>query len=144
MNGRPITQVSNDVNDLEALTPNHILLLKGRHVIAPGEFQDGDLYIRKRWRQVQYLADLFWKRWTREYLPLLQERQRWTKPRRSFVVGDIVVVIDHAAPCGTWILSKVTKTYPDKHGLVRAVLLKTKNGQMERPISKIFLLQEAV
>lgn len=144
LNGRPITRVSNDANDLEALTPNHILLLKGRPVIAPGEFQDGDLYIRKRWRQVQYLADLFWKRWTREYLPLLQERQKWTKPRRSFVVGDIVVVIDHAAPRGSWILGKVTKTYPDKHGLVRAVLLKTKNGQMERPISKIFLLQEAV
>ncbi len=32
------------------------------------------LYIRRRWRQVQYLSDLFWKRWIREYLPLLQER----------------------------------------------------------------------
>jgi len=30
---------------------------------------------RRRWRQVQFLSDLFWKRWAREYLPLLQEAE---------------------------------------------------------------------
>lgn len=144
LNDRPITKVSDEVNDLEALTPNHILSLKGKPILAPGLFQEDDLYIRRRWRQVQYLSDLFWKRWTREYLPLLQERQRWTRPRRSFVVGDIVIIMDHTAPRGSWIMGRVTKTYPDKGGLVRSVQLKTKTGHLERPISKLFLLQEAV
>ena len=144
LNDRPITKVSDDVNDLEALTPNHILLLKGKPVLAPGLFEENDLYIRRRWRQVQYLSNLFWKRWIREYLPLLQERQKWARPRRSFMMGDIVIIMDHTAPRGSWIMGRVIKTYPDKKGFVRAVQLKTKTGQLERPISKLVLLQEAV
>nr|XP_054607751.1 uncharacterized protein LOC129167238 [Nothobranchius furzeri] len=144
LNDRPITKVSDEANDLEALTPNHILLLKGSPILAPGVFEERDCYIRKRWKQVQYLADLFWKRWTREYLPLLQERQKWSKPQRNFTVGDVIVVMDHTAPRGSWILGRIINTYPDKNGLVRAVQLKTKTGQLERPISKICLLQAAV
>ena len=144
LNDRPITKVSDEVNDLEALTPNHILLLKGKPILAPGLFQENDLYVRRRWRQVQYLSDLFWKGWTRENLPLLQERQKWTKPQRSLVIGDVVIILDHTAPRGAWILGRVTKTYPDEKGLVRSVQLKTKTGHLERPISKLFLLQEAV
>ncbi len=71
VNDRPITRVSSDPHDVEALTPNHLLLLKRQPVLPPGVFQKEDLYARKRWRQVQYLSDIFWRRWTREYLPLL-------------------------------------------------------------------------
>lgn len=77
MNGRPLTKVSGDPTDLEPLTPNHLLLLRGKPSLPPGLFGKGDLYSRKRWRQIQYLAELFWKRWIREYFPLLQERQKW-------------------------------------------------------------------
>lgn len=73
-----------DPNDLEALTPNHILLLKGKPLFPPGLFNRNDLYTRRRWRQVQHLAELFWKRWVSEYVLVIQERQRWTRPRRNF------------------------------------------------------------
>ncbi|KAK7909879.1 hypothetical protein WMY93_014563 [Mugilogobius chulae] len=144
LNGRPITGISEDAEDLDPLTPNHILMVKGMPILPPGTFQESDKYIRKRWRQVQYLSDLFWKRWTREYLPLLQKRQKWSRPQRNFIIGDLVVVMDHTAPRGSWILGRVINAYPDKNGLVRVVQLKTKTGQLERPISKIFLLQEAL
>lgn len=94
LNDRPITKVSDDPNDLEALTPNHILMLKGKPIMPSGLFDQSDLYARKRWKQIQYMAQLFWKRWTSEYLPMLQERQKWTKPRRSLTPGDIVLVVD--------------------------------------------------
>ncbi|KAJ8385750.1 hypothetical protein AAFF_G00182680 [Aldrovandia affinis] len=36
--------------------------LKTKLLLPPGLFCKDDLYMRKRWRQVQYLADLFWRR----------------------------------------------------------------------------------
>ncbi len=75
LNSRPITKVSDDANDLKALTPNRILLLKSKLHLNPGLFCRDDLYMKRRWRQVLFLSDLFWKRWLREYLPLLQETE---------------------------------------------------------------------
>ncbi|KAL2092789.1 hypothetical protein ACEWY4_012587 [Coilia grayii] len=54
LNSRPISTVSEDEHDLEALTPNHILLLKCHPSFPPGLFQQSDMYIRRRWKQVQY------------------------------------------------------------------------------------------
>jgi hypothetical protein len=39
MNNRPITRVSDDIKDLEALMPNHILLLRDNPSMASGEFK---------------------------------------------------------------------------------------------------------
>lgn len=71
INSCPITKASTDPNDLEALTPNHLLLLKSKPSLAPGVFQMEDMYVRCRWRQIQYMSNLFWKHWVREYLPQL-------------------------------------------------------------------------
>ena len=86
LNSRPITTVSEDESDTEALTPNHIHLLQSHPAFPPGLFQKRDIYIKQRWKQVQYLSDLFWKRWTKQYLRLLQERQKWTTVRRGLQV----------------------------------------------------------
>ena len=58
-NSRPLCPNSEDVRDMEAITPN------------PGHFDDADLICRKRWKQSQILADRYWRRWLREYLPTL-------------------------------------------------------------------------
>lgn len=61
INSHPLTSMSDSPNDLEPLTPNHLLLLKGQPVLPPGLFQKSDLYTKRRWKRVQYLADIFWK-----------------------------------------------------------------------------------
>lgn len=124
------------------LTPNHLLLLKGKPAFPPGVFDQHDQYARKRWRQEQYFSDLFWKRWIREYLPLLQERQRWNEKKRSLLVGDIVVTMDPSAARGSWPLCKVLTVFPDEKGCVRSVKLQTKTSVVERPVSKLCLVQE--
>lgn len=39
LNDRPITTLSEDPNDLEALTSNHLLLMKGKPILPPGLFE---------------------------------------------------------------------------------------------------------
>ena len=94
INGRPLTAIPDDPKDLEPSTPNHLLLLHQEASLPPGVFERSQLYSRRRWLQVQYLANVFWYRWKREYLPLLQERQKWLRPRRNFSVGDTVIIAD--------------------------------------------------
>ena len=62
VNGRPITEMSNNPDDLEALTPNHLLFHAPGESLPPGIFVPQDNYAKRKWRQIQYLADLFWKR----------------------------------------------------------------------------------
>ena len=143
INSRPITRASTDPNDLEALTPNHLLLLKTKPSLPPGQFHKEDVYARRRWRQVRYMSDLFWKRWIKEYLPLLQERQKWSSVKRNFVPGDIVLIVDDLAPRNSWLTGRIVKTIPDKRGLVRLVRIKTRTSCLDRPITKVCLLQEA-
>ena len=40
MNSRPLTEVSSDVDDLEALTPNHFIIGRGTLNLPPGVFVD--------------------------------------------------------------------------------------------------------
>ena len=143
INSRPITKASTDPNDLEALTPNHLLLLKTMPSLPPGQFQKEDIYARRRWRQVQYMSNLFWKRWITEYLPQLQEHQKWSGVNRNFVPGDIVVIVDDSAPRNSWLTGRIIQTIPDRRGLARLVRIKTKTSCLDRPITKVCLLQEA-
>ena len=143
INSRPITKASMDPNDLEALTPNHLLLLKTSPTLPPGVFQPSDIYVHRRWKQAQYMSDLFWRRWVREYLPQLQERQRWTGVKRNLVVGDLVIIMDSTAPRNSWPVGRVIQTFPDRRGFVRQVRIKTRSSCLDRPITKVCLLQEA-
>lgn len=143
INSRPLTTVSADAKDLEPLTPNHLLQLKQGCSLPPGVFGEHDLYSRKRWRQVQYLADIFWKRWTREYLPLLQQRQKWNSTKRNVAVNDIVLLVDDTSPRNMWQIGRVSAVYPDNNGFVRRVRVVTRTSTLERPITKLCLLEEA-
>ena len=93
LNSRPLSPASDDPNDCEPLTPNHLLLQRPVHTLPPGSFVKEDILVRKKWRQAQILADYFWKRWLKEYVPALQER-----PRRNAEVGDLVILVDEPLP----------------------------------------------
>ncbi|KAK3722370.1 hypothetical protein QZH41_013692, partial [Actinostola sp. cb2023] len=138
--GRPITRISDDPKDLTPLTPNHLLLLRSGPTLPSGLFVKQDLY-RRRWRQVQYMADIFWKRWRSEYLPTLEERQKWLCPKRNFQVGELVLVKHDNSPRPRWPLGLIVDTYPGSDGLVRSVQVKTQSGVYVCPVDKICLLE---
>ena len=93
VNSRPLSLESLHDPEEKPLTPNQILTMKTFVASpAPGVFQHEGVYARKRWRVVQHLADAFWSRWKKEYLQLLQTRQKWTGERRNLRVGDMVML----------------------------------------------------
>lgn len=157
MNSRPLSVDSiSDPTSMEPLTPNHLLTMKSAAALPPpGNFVREDLYIAKRWRRVQYLTEVFWGRWKKEYLCALNHRQKWNTPRRNMRVGDVVLLKEDSARM-QWPLAIVTEVKQDSDGLVRRVKIKIgstkldKNGKrktelslLERPIQKLVLLLES-
>jgi len=109
------------------VTWNHIILMKNPKGLPPGIFNDSDNYVRRRWRQIQYLANLFSVGWQREYIPLLQKWQKWLQPKKNVSISDVVLVVDNL-PRNSWMLGRVTYVHRDRHGLVRVVNIQTKIG----------------
>jgi len=142
VNSCPMTPVSDDPQDMNPLTPNHLLLLRDSSSVSIREFTARDTY-RRRWRQAQYLADTFWRRSLREYLPALQYRHRCKRqePRRNFKIDDVVILIDDSLPRNCWSLGRVVEMFPERDGLVRSLRIKTSTSEHTRPISKICLLE---
>ena len=80
---RPLTRNSSSPDDDEPLTPSHFLNVRPIVNLSPEMVNESDRFSRKRWRQAQLLSNHYWKRWLKEYIPSLQERQKWQKTQRN-------------------------------------------------------------
>ena len=110
--------------------------------MSSGIFAENDQFSQKRWRQVQYLSDMFWKRWTKEYLLSLQKRMKWSELQRNVDTGDLVLVVDDSEPRCSWPLGRELEIYPNKDDkFVRVAQVKTKSGTFLRPISQLCVLE---
>ena len=142
VNSRPITAVSDDPEDCSALTPNHFLLQKATQ-LPPGVFVKEDSSSRKRWRKVQFLADHYWKRWIREYLPTPQKRSKWVKSRRNVQIGGLVLLAEDNVLRNRWPMGRVMEVFCGEDGGVRSVKIKIAGNVFHRPVTKLCLLEEA-
>ncbi|XP_078482500.1 uncharacterized protein LOC144743196 isoform X2 [Ciona intestinalis] len=119
-------------------------------------FQREDLYVRRRWRRVQYLANEFWVRWRKEFVQSLQKRNKWQRRMPNIAVDDIVLLDDDHAPRSKWRLARVLDTYPCPDGIVRKVQLMLSERErddkgkrisapsiLDRPICKLIVLLRA-
>lgn len=145
VNSRPLTtaQLPQDSSiEPVPLTPNMMLTMKTIQNTSPGDFTQTDLYSRKRWRRIQYLAEQFWARWRVEYLSQLQTRQKWICDQGKGVkLEDIVLMVDEASPRCNWKLARVVEIFASKDGRVRKVKLRLGEGQrLERPVHKLIVL----
>ena len=137
VNSRPLTDVSIDVEEELPLTPNHLLRINPEIALPPIVSSDKDCYARNRYRVVQFVADEFWRRWSKEYTSTLIKRQKWFHKKRNVCLGDIVLVVDDNSARGQWPIGRIVELCPDRHGLVRSVMVKTQKGCFHRPISKL-------
>ena len=141
LNDRPITALPSHPDDLSALTPAMIVTGSVADSLPPDVFVKADGY-KSSWRKTQYLADIFWKKWTCQYLPLLQIGKKWFGTNSNVKPGDLVLVMDESTKRGQWPKALVQDVMPDSNGLVRRVRLRTADAQiLIRDIRKICLLE---
>ncbi|XP_074038400.1 uncharacterized protein [Leptinotarsa decemlineata] len=124
-----------DPSDPQCSTPNHLPISSPSENPFPTKFEEQNL--RKQWKKSQRLAEIFWSRWIKEYLPTLSKRAKWIKVDEPVAVGDVVVVADDHLPRNTWPLGRIMAVFPGKDNITRVVEVKTSTGVFKRPVTKI-------
>ena len=144
VNRRPITQVSSDVRDVNALTPSDILYPgagcpSGTYLFNPGSATTETLQIAHR-IGISHVNN-FWKVWKKNYLSTLLQRQKWRSTTNNLKIGDLVILVDDLKHRDLWTLGRIDDV-DDEASHVRKVGIRLANGkQTYRDRSKIVLLE---
>lgn len=87
------------------------------------------------------MAQLFWKRWSLEYLPQLHRRSKWVTPSRPVTVGELGLLKEENLATMKWKLTRVEAVHPGADNVVRVITLRTSDGTLlKRPVAKFAVL----
>nr|XP_044248839.1 uncharacterized protein LOC108056814 [Drosophila takahashii] len=138
LNCRPLTYVPLDDADAEALTPNHFLVGNSSGLRERGSLIQAGDRLAKSYRIASQLADRFWKKWLREYLPTLTRRTKWFQPPPlPLAIGDLVIIVDENAKRNTWLRGRIVDVHQGADGQVRSAVVRTVDGLVTRPSVKL-------
>ncbi|XP_055623266.1 uncharacterized protein LOC129766702 [Toxorhynchites rutilus septentrionalis] len=140
LNSRPLTQLSNDPEDLDVLTPGHFLVHRPLTAIPEPSYEEIPTNRLSQWQMIQEYLRRIWKRWSTEYLSGLQQRTKWTKVRDNIRIGTMVLVREENLPPQKWRFGRVVEVFPGSDGLIRVVSIRTKDGIYKRAITRICVL----
>ncbi|XP_043065122.1 uncharacterized protein LOC122320761, partial [Drosophila ficusphila] len=131
---------SQSAESLEVLTPAHFL--KGSSYTKFPEPDVTHLLQGRlsRWQIVTQMQQLFWRRWSSEYLSLLQERSKWRSEGSNIKIGSIVLLKEDNIPSLKWPLGRVEEVIPGEDGVVRVVMVRTATGIIKRAVAKLAVL----
>ncbi len=142
LNQRPLTYHGSDPTDPVPITPSQLAI--GRNLKeVPTLMGNPSVSISARYKYLQRLLKHFWKRWTTEYLPQLQRKNKWQNEEVPLKVGDVVLVTEDNTTRPTWPMGRVTEVVPGRDGLIRTVKVKTKKGAFVRPVQRLHLLERS-
>ncbi|CAH2218476.1 jg24628 [Pararge aegeria aegeria] len=139
LNSRPLCPLpaSDNPDEFNVLTAGHFLIGKGLTAVPEYNLEEVPVSRLSRWQYIQKSSQLFWKRWSREYLNTLQQRAKWFTSKGNLNVGDLVLIkTDNAPPCH-WPLGRIEVLHPGADGIVRCVTLRTQKSRLQRPVNKL-------
>lgn len=140
LNSRPLTALSNDPEDITALTPGHFLI--GEPLLSAPEPNLLEINTNRltRWELIQKITQDFWKRWSEEYLTTLQQRQKWKTPIANLEKGQLVLIKNEQLPPSRWLMGRILELHPGADGLCRVATLKCKSTEVTRNVNKLCIL----
>ncbi|CAF4742273.1 unnamed protein product [Pieris macdunnoughi] len=95
---------------------------------------------KRTWKTAQALADEFWRRWVKEYLPTLNARRHTPRMKSPVKIGDVVIIMDPLRPRNVWPRGIITKTHRGPGGESRSVEVESKLHKLRRPVMRIVVL----
>ncbi|XP_063832107.1 uncharacterized protein LOC135081308 [Ostrinia nubilalis] len=101
--------------------------------------EDANLSTLKRYRRVQAIQQHFWKRFSNDYVSLLQLKTKW-RHGDTLKPESLVLIRDKTAPPLIWLLGRIVKTYPGVDGVSRVAEIRTKKGTIRRGFNNICVL----
>jgi hypothetical protein len=136
LNSRPITQISDNPNDIEALTPGHFLI--GRPLNSKLEHDLTEVKSNRlnRWQLIQQTQQLFWKQWYDDIINN-QTRPKGFQTEVNYNLNDLVLIKESNIPTMKWKLGRIIKLIPGKDSIIRNVRIKTATGETERHVRYI-------
>ncbi|GFW84254.1 integrase catalytic domain-containing protein [Trichonephila clavipes] len=137
---KPITPLSDDIDDLEVLTPGHFLIGRPITSISEPNLLDKSENTLSRWQKFAKIVQHIWTKWSRDYLNNLQQRNKWQFHKDSVKLNTMVLIKDDNLPVNKWSLGRITKLFPGTDGKVRVVEIKTNKGNIKRSIGKVCVL----
>ncbi|KAL6418584.1 hypothetical protein ACFW04_011986 [Cataglyphis niger] len=143
MNSRPLQALSDDPDDLTALTPGHFLVGTALNALPEPCLVDAPIGRLSLWQLLQKMRDHFWDRWSREYLHSLFQRPKWWASNKEIRIGRLCLIRSDNTPPIRWPLARIIATQPGEDGQVRVVTVRTATSELTRPIVKIVLLLES-
>ena len=161
LNSRPLLHLdSHSPDGIQPPTPGHALI--GKPLVAYPETSIPEKSLHdNRWTLQQGIVQNFWKAWSNDYFKQLQATHKWKQKEKNLCVGDIVLMKDASKFKTHWGMARVSKVFPGKDGLVRAVEVKVtkavipkevpgkaakwneikiKRSTLRRPVAKLALL----
>ena len=154
LNDRPLTSLNSEIDNLEPLTPSHLLF--GFHVTPlphppldsvayDPTFGDSDKVTRAQHQRTS-LYNHFINWFQCEYMLTLREmhsnqNKKRLDPPRTIQIGDVVLVADTETAKHCWPLGIVEKLIEGKDNHCRAAVVKTANGHTTRSTVKLYPLE---
>jgi len=144
INSRPLTYVSEDPDAIHYLTPLHFILGGAPHSkplvnLEPCKVTSRDLSEREVVKNQK--LEHFWKVWSNNYITNLPQVVKGFTKKCHLSKGDLVLIKEDNIPRLKWPIGIVVDVFPGKDGIVRSVKVKTKKGEMTRPIQRLYDLE---
>lgn len=144
INSRPLTPLTDDPTNYEAITPGHFLIGQSLQSLPEVPVDDCRHTYASKYRHLKFMFQQLWRKWSRDYLNTLQQRCKWQVGCENVQIGELVVLREDDVPPLCWKLGRISAVHPGNDGLVRVVTVKTKDSEYKRAVTKICVLPKQV
>ncbi|XP_057321591.1 uncharacterized protein LOC130665283 [Microplitis mediator] len=116
LNSRQLEPLTEDPDDIDALTPGHFLIGRALNVIPEPALIDTNSSRLSRWQFLQQRIQQFWNHWSTSYLQRQLAITKWQRPTHQIQVGSLVLPTDERFPPTRSPLARFIALHPGKDG----------------------------